>query len=424
MGKEYLKADEKDYEELVDFINYVFSYSGESTDFPVLLPKLYKNKDKIKYHHIIKVDNRIKGVVGAFPLTLSLLDEKVNVVGIGSVSAHPYSKGQGYMKELMNKAICEMKNENVDMSVLNGYRQRYEHFGYEPCGQHINFNILDLNINYKRDELINKGISIHLLDENDPNIVEKAYRFHSKKNVKIERKKEEFLYILKSWNCRIYSVFKNGEFIGYISSNNGFIEEIVIEDNNDLNFVIASYIKTFNHREVNVRVPIYEREKISQFLKICENYSITKNNNFRIFNYEKIVRIMLKLKATYSNLEDGEYNIKIINYGILKIKVHKNNVEVKKVEEKTYKAREYFHSSGEETYKDKEALKSSGEEIYKDKKALNISEEEFYIELNDLEAMEFLFSPIKSYFNFNKDIPNFLNSWLPLPLYIDNLDCV
>lgn len=424
MGKEYLKADEKDYEELVDFINYVFSYSGESTDFPVLLPKLYKNKDKIKYHHIIKVDNRIKGVVGAFPLTLSLLDEKVNVIGIGSVSAHPYSKGQGYMKELMNKAICEMKNENVDMSVLNGYRQRYEHFGYEPCGQHINFNILDLNINYKRDELINKGISIHLLDENDPNIVEKAYRFHSKKNVKIERKKEEFLDILKSWNCRIYSVFKNGEFIGYISSNNGFIEEIVIEDNNDLNFVIASYIKTFNHREVNVRVPIYEREKISQFLKICENYSITKNNNFRIFNYEKIVRIMLKLKATYSNLEDGEYNIKIINYGILKIKVHKNNVEVKKVEEKTYKAREYFHSSGEETYKDKEALKSSGEEIYKDKKALNISEEEFYIELNDLEAMEFLFSPIKSYFNFNKDIPNFLNSWLPLPLYIDNLDCV
>ncbi|NGT94105.1 GNAT family N-acetyltransferase [Clostridium perfringens] len=424
MGKEYLKADEKDYEELVDFINYVFSYSCESTDFPVLLPKLYKNKDKIKYHHIIKVDNRIKGVVGAFPLTLSLLDEKVNVVGIGSVSAHPYSKGQGYMKELMNKAICEMKNENVDMSVLNGYRQRYEHFGYEPCGQYINFNILHVNINYKRNELINKGISIHLLDENDPNIVEKAYKLHSKKNVKIERKKEEFLDILKSWNCRIYSVFKNGEFIGYISSNNGFIEEIVIEDNNDLNFVIASYIKTFNHREVNVRVPIYEREKISQFLKICENYSITKNNNFRIFNYEKIVRIMLKLKATYSNLEDGEYNIKIINYGILKIKVHKNNVEVKKVEEKTYKAREYFHSSGEETYKDKEALKSSGEEIYKDKKALNISEEEFYIELNDLEAMEFLFSPIKSYFNFNKDIPNFLNSWLPLPLYIDNLDCV
>ncbi|MGU8666271.1 hypothetical protein ACV3RH_12850 [Clostridium perfringens] len=219
-------------------------------------------------------------------------------------------------------------------------------------------------------------------------------------------------------------MFKNGEFIGYISSNNGFIEEIVIEDNNDLNFVIASYIKTFNHREVNVRVPIYEKEKISQLLKICENYSITKNNNFRIFNYEKIVRIMLKLKATYSNLEDGECNIKIINYGVLKIKVHKNNLEVKKVEEKTYKAKGNFNNSEDVIYEEKEYFHSSGEETYKYKEALNSSKEEFNIELNQLEAMEFLFSPIKSYFNFNKDTPSFLNSWLPLPLYIDNLDCV
>ncbi|HGH1675926.1 TPA: hypothetical protein ACJHL7_001489 [Clostridium perfringens] len=133
---------------------------------------------------------------------------------------------------------------------------------------------------------------------------------------------------------------------------------------------------------------------------------------------------MLKLKATYSNLEDGEYNIKIINYGILKIKVHKNQVEVKKVEEKTYKAKGNFKNSEDETYKAKESFHSSGEETYKDKEALKSSEEEFHMELNDLEAMEFLFSPIKSYFNFDKDIPSFLNSWLPLPLYIDNLDCV
>lgn len=382
MGKEYLKADENDYEELIDFINYVFSYSGESTDFLSLLPKLYKNKDKIKYHHIIKVDNRIKGVVGAFPITLSVLDEKVNVVGIGSVSTHPYSKGKGYMKELMNKSIEEMKKDNADMSVLSGYRQRYEYFGYEPCGQQINFNILDVNINYKSNEVIDERISIKLLDENDATILEKAYELHSKKNVKVVRKKEEFLDILKSWNCRIYSVFKCDEFIGYISANNGFIDEIVVEDNSDLNLAIASYIKTFKQNEVNLRIPVYEIEKITQLIKICENYSITKNNNFRIFNYEKIVRIMLKLKATYSNLEDGEYNISIINYGVLNIKVQKNNVEVKKVQG------------------------------------------ESHTELNELEAMEFLFSPIKPYFNFNNEVPNFLNSWLPLPLYIEGLDCV
>ncbi len=105
-------------------------------------------------------------------------------------------------------------------------------------------------------------------------------------------------------------------------------------------------------------------------------------------------------------------------------KTYKDKEIFKNSEEKIYKAKEYFHSSGEEIYKDKEALKSSGEEIYKDKGVLNTNEEGFNIELNELEAMEFLFSPIKSYFNFNKDTPSFLNSWLPLPLYIENLDCV
>lgn len=382
MGKEYLKANENDYEELLDFINYVFSHSGDGTDFLKLLPKLYKKNDKIKYHHIIKVDNRIKAVVGAFPLTLSVLDEKISVAGIGSVSAHPYSKGKGYMKELMNESIEEMKRDKIDISVLSGYRQRYEYFGYEPCGQQITFNILDVNINYKRNEVIDERISLKLLDENDNTMVEKAYELHSKKSVKIVREKDEFLDILKSWNCSIYSVFKSEKFIGYIAANNGFIDEIVLENNSDLNLAIASYIKTFKQNEVNLRLPVYEIEKISELMKICENYSITKNNNFRIFNYEKVVRIMLKLKATYSKLEDGEYNISIINYGVLKIKVHKNNVEVKKVQE------------------------------------------EANIELNELEAMEFLFSPIKPYFNFNNEVPNFLNSWLPLPLYIEGLDCV
>ena len=99
-------------------------------------------------------------------------------------------------------------------------------------------------------------------------------------------------------------------------------------------------------------------------------------------------------------------------------------MEVNKVEEKNYKAKENFKNSEEKIYKAKESFHSSGEEIYKGKKVLNSSEEGFYMELNELEAMEFLFYPIKSYFNFNKDTPSFLNSWIPLPLYIENLDCI
>ncbi len=125
MRVEYLKAEEKDYNELIDFINYVFSHSGGAVDFPTLLPKLYKTKNTMKNHYIVKEDNKIKGVVGAFPDTLSIDDEHINIVGIGSVSTHPYSRGTGYMKKLMNLAIEDMKNDNIDISVLSGYKQRY-----------------------------------------------------------------------------------------------------------------------------------------------------------------------------------------------------------------------------------------------------------------------------------------------------------
>lgn len=403
MGKEYLKAKESDFEELVDFINYVFSHSGGKTDFPTLLPKLYRNNDTMKYHHIMKEEGKIKGVVCSFPLNLNLLGENVKVAGIGSVAVHPYSEGKGYMKELMTKSIEEMKNENVDMSVLSGYRQRYEHFGYEPCGEQINFNILDLNINYKFTEEDYEGIMFEILDESKSNLLEKAYKIHSSKTIKVEREREKFLDIAKSWNATTYSIYKNYEFIGYISSINSTIFEVALEDNNDIDLVIASYIKRFKLGKVNLRLGVHEIEKISKLMKICENYSINTNNNFRIFNYEKVVGLFLKLKATYSNLADGECSIDIENYGVLNIKVINNNIEVKKIEE----------------YKDE---LSKEESAHKELKSQNIRK--FHIELGELEAMNFIFSPLKSYFDFNKDIPNFIQSWFPLPLYIENLDCV
>ena len=42
MKVEFLKAAEADFDEVVDFANYVFSHDGGKTDFPSLLPKLYK----------------------------------------------------------------------------------------------------------------------------------------------------------------------------------------------------------------------------------------------------------------------------------------------------------------------------------------------------------------------------------------------
>lgn len=103
MSIKFLKGIESDYEEIVDFANYVFSHSGGKTDFPSLLPKLYKREyNTMENHYIVKENGKIKAIVGVFPMDLMVLDKKLKVGGIGTVSVHPIFKG-GRIYEKINE---------------------------------------------------------------------------------------------------------------------------------------------------------------------------------------------------------------------------------------------------------------------------------------------------------------------------------
>ncbi|MGL5314113.1 MAG: GNAT family N-acetyltransferase [Peptostreptococcaceae bacterium] len=384
MRVEILKANSNDYEELIDFINYVFSHSSSSVDFPTLLPKLYKkDNDTMNNHYLVKENGKIKSVVGSFPMEYEVLGERFSVAGIGSVSVHPYSRGCGYMKKLMNMAIDDMKNENVDISFLGGLRQRYEHFLYEPCGQQFDFYITSLNVNYKFGKDLKDNIKFKELKSDDLQLIDKFYEMYLNKEIKVLRDKDKYFDTLNTWNYNSYAVFKDNLPIGYLcSNNNGKIDEIVLMDNKDIVTVIASYIYEFKLDEIKLSLPIYETEKIGKIMGICENYSVNTNKNFRIFNYEKVIKVLLTLKGNIMNICDGEFKIHIQDHGTLYISVSKSMVNIEKVNDK-------------------------GD-----------------INLTQLEAMELLFSPAKPFFNFNKNIPSFVNTWLPLPLFIDNQDSV
>ena len=62
MKVEFLKAAEADFDEVVDFANYVFSH---------------------EYHYLVKENGKIKALVGAFPMELSVLGQTLKVFGIG-----------------------------------------------------------------------------------------------------------------------------------------------------------------------------------------------------------------------------------------------------------------------------------------------------------------------------------------------------
>lgn len=73
-----VKGSPEDFEDILDFGNYVFDI-----DFKELLPKLYNAKiDTAPNHLLVKENDKIKAMVGCFPLELNVIDITLKVKGI------------------------------------------------------------------------------------------------------------------------------------------------------------------------------------------------------------------------------------------------------------------------------------------------------------------------------------------------------
>lgn len=382
MMLEIVKASNEDFEDIIDFANYVFSHSSSSVDFPELLPKLYKKKyDTVDNHYIVKENGKIKAIVGSFPQILDVAGNKLKVAGIGTVCVHPYSRGSGYMKKLMNMALEDMKKDGIHISCLSGKKQRYEYFGYIPCGQKIYSTINNENIKHKLGNYISNNIIFKEILEDDEECINKAYNLYNKSKYKIIREKERFLDILRSWNFNVYSVIENNNFIGYVSVSNDkkYISELIVNNEEDYLRVIANYIEFNNIDEVNIEIPIWEKYKINKIYDIAEESIINNCYQFNIINYEETIEALLKFKAAYSKLDDGRLTINILEYGSIEISVRNNCVNVNKY-------------CGETD-----------------------------IKISHLKAMELFFSPFSKFIVEGNKI---INSWFPIPLFIQTQDKV
>ncbi|MBQ6646260.1 MAG: GNAT family N-acetyltransferase, partial [Clostridia bacterium] len=90
--------------EIIDFINYVFSQAHVPHDFKALLPKVYGDDAPLgveRFHFLAKQDGKIVGCVACRPTELIFGDQTLSCGFVGSVSVHPYHRGEGHMKRLM-----------------------------------------------------------------------------------------------------------------------------------------------------------------------------------------------------------------------------------------------------------------------------------------------------------------------------------
>jgi predicted N-acetyltransferase YhbS len=380
---EYTKGTPSDFDEIVDLANYVFSHDHSKHDFPTLLPMQYgKGANTAQNHYLAKSNGKIVALLGSFPIETTIMGEPFKVFRIGTVSVHPYYRGQGHMKVLLNTAIADMKTAGASFGVLGGYRQRYEYFGFEPCGIELDFTVTATNLNHAFQGRKTDDITFLRMEKADTENFAQAQRLHQKQPLCCERRAEEFFDICRSWYSKSFFILKNGIFLGYAicSSDYSSIIEIELCDTSMLSDVIISYMTQFCVNAIEIGLASYEKEKIAILETYCENISINISKSFNIFDYEKTIRQLLKLKATYSSLCDGQIVLEIEGFCRLCIRVDCQQVTVSK----TIEPAELF--------------------------------------LSHLKAMNFLFSPVSAFYSYSPELFARIASWFPLPLYWPSSD--
>ena len=309
-----VKAVTADREEMIDFANYVFSHAHRSLDFPSMLPKLYKSEyfmDSV--HYLVKEDCKIKAAVGAYPLEWEFASGiKLPGRGIGMVSVHPYSRSKGYMRDLMNRAMSDMREDGIVFSCLGGNRQRYEYFGFSPLGSNYSFDIEDENIKHTLGKDWKTDLSLSEVKAENKDLLDNICAMHLAKKSRITRPRDRFFDTLVSWKAKAYSFTLGGIFFGYFISrpnrNGGMgISEINLNDTTYMTEALALIMKELDHSSLRVSAGPHETGKIAALAKFAENFTISPTYQFAILDIPRFTLPFMQLALETKKPMDGSF---------------------------------------------------------------------------------------------------------------------
>jgi len=378
---EYLKAAESDFEELIDLTNLVFSEYAPS-DFEVELPALYNERNFMTgTNYIIKENGRIVANVGAYPFDYSICGDNLRITAVTVVAVHARVRRKGYMKKLMEMTMSEIKKDGTDLSFLYGLRQRYEYFGFTPCGIRLEYTCNKHNIQHFFGET-SKNITIKEAEASDTEIFDEVFKSYHTGSAYVKRPRKRFTDIMATWQNKTLGIYNQDRFIGYISASKDYsaICELNINDMNLLGDVLETYLDNFNRYDVNISVFPFETELNKTISKFADSISVQKDGNYYAINYINVLNSFLKLKCESTKIPDGEITFHIRDFGNIQICVTNNQPSV--------------------TYTDNKPD----------------------AELTQLEAMQLFFSPLSAFSPGILDGNTFARCIFPIPLFVRRLD--
>lgn len=298
-------------EDYIDFANYVFGFNGADRSFEKLLPKLFKEgTNTAEDTFFVKEGDRLAACVGSFPIEFSILGEKLPVRGIGNVAVHPRDRSKGYMKECMYAALNEMIKEGVAFSVLSGRRHRYNHFGFVKCGASMGYSVSRKNLSYVIPEDYEPALAMRRLEREDPALDELSAIWHARP-FHCTRPREMLYDILISWQSEPIGFFEDGKLVGWVIVKDGNVWECIADPK-----YIPDMLVLLSHRYWHLcyQIPYHDGDIADAIFPYAETSSTEPELGFNILDYQRVLSLLLKLKATYEPLLDGETVVEIEGY--------------------------------------------------------------------------------------------------------------
>lgn len=389
---EFCRGRSQDQEEIIDFINMVFSQNSVPHDFKALLPKLYgDDADTGRCHFLAKEDGKIRAVTGLFPTVLHVGDKTLQIGHIGSVSVHKYSRGKGYMKQLMHMTIEAAKAEKMDALVLGGLKNRYQYFGFQPTGIRLKYEFIPENVSHQYKGEGSGDIAFVRITSPKDQLFADVRSLYEQRPVHMDRGSDAYFYrVLCSWGNHIYAVLKRGQFAGYMlsSEDHCYVGEWELLEKTDFPAVLAAWFAAFGSSRLVVICPPYDKESSEILSRYSESFAPVTGSNWRILNFENVTEAFMRLKNEYDPLEEGSLGL-----------------SVKVCDEKT----DFYR------------LESDGQSVRAGRETLELPCER-RLELDLTDAQEALFSEAVRWRNYGMSGGAAYKNWFPLPLYVDDAD--
>ena len=337
MDKLYIgRGKDEDNAALLAFLDEVFfADDKEGTRFLSLLPKIYKDRYRPAYHNfaVRQPDGVFRAAVGNFDNDMRVGGVALKTCCIGNVAVGKDFRGRGYMVDLMNASVEDMKKRGVDLSYLGGQRQRYGYFGYENAGVSYFFNFSRQSFWHALGG-IESGLTLEPLSPDDAAALRLIDGIYTKAPVCSLRPTDAYFDILCSWHESPYLLMENGRPVGYaaLSPALDYAPEFGLKDPALLPRFIAALFEKTEKDEIGFTVAPYETEKLDFFTKNASWMSVDHCESVLVLNFQKVLAAYLQAAAAYTTLCDGELTVLIRGKAgdeTLRLSVRNNAPEVR-----------------------------------------------------------------------------------------------